>query len=176
MIEPARIRRILVRANNWIGDVVMISPAIRALRERFRGAEIAILARPWVCDALAANPFFDRLIPYEAPGRHGGLTGRLRLARELRRGRFDLADDIARPLGRQFLAALAFDFKEKRHIVDPLHHKARHHALLDALLRADFDPVADLVRALQNVYRPPDDVLQPLEYRIEIFHRALPQV
>ena len=57
---PASVRRILVRANNWIGDVVMISPAVRALREHFTGAEIAILARPWVLDALAANPCFDR--------------------------------------------------------------------------------------------------------------------
>src|SRR6185436_6554938 len=64
---PASVRRILIRANNWIGDVVMISPAVRALRERFTGAEIAILARPWVLDALAANPCFDRLIPYESP-------------------------------------------------------------------------------------------------------------
>jgi len=88
---PASVRRILVRANNWIGDVVMISPAVKALRERFTGAEIAILARPWVLDALAANPYFDRLIPYESPGRHTGLIGKIRLAAELRRQRFDMA-------------------------------------------------------------------------------------
>ncbi len=107
MVEPANIRRILVRANNWIGDVVMISPAIRALRERFPGAEIAILARPWVCDALAANPFFDRLIPYEVPGRHGGLPGRLRLVRELRKDRFDLAVLFQKAFDAAFLAAAA---------------------------------------------------------------------
>ena len=89
--DPAGVQRILIRANNWIGDVVMISPAIRALRERFAGAEIGILARPWVLDALAANPFFDTLIPYEVPGRHAGVLGRVRLIAELRRRRFDLA-------------------------------------------------------------------------------------
>ena len=105
--DPARVSRILVRANNWIGDVVMISPAIRALRETFAHAEIAILARPWVCDALAANPYFDRLIPYEVPGRHSGLAGRLRLALELRRRRFDLAVLFQKAFDAAFLAAAA---------------------------------------------------------------------
>ena len=104
---PASVRRILVRANNWIGDVVMISPAVRALRERFTGAEIAILARPWVLDALAANPYFDRLIPYESPGRHAGLIGRMRLAAELRRQKFDLAVLFQKAFDAAFLAAAA---------------------------------------------------------------------
>src|SRR5262249_31302301 len=105
--DPARVRRILVRANNWIGDVVMISPAVKALRERFTGAEIAILARPWVLDALAANPFFDRLIPYESPGRHAGLFGRLRLAAQLRRDRFDMAVLFQKAFEAAFLAKAA---------------------------------------------------------------------
>lgn len=104
---PASVRKILVRANNWIGDVVMISPAVRALRERYTGAEIAILARPWVLDALAANPFFDRLIPYESPGRHAGLLGKIRLAAELRRERFDLAVLFQKAFEAAFLAAAA---------------------------------------------------------------------
>ena len=85
----------------------MISPAIRALRERFAQAEIAILARPWVLDTLAGNPFFDRLIPYENPGRHAGLLGRVRLARELRRQKFDLAVLFQKAFDAAFLAALA---------------------------------------------------------------------
>lgn len=105
--DPAKVRRILVRANNWIGDVVMISPAIRALRERFVGAEISILARPWVCDALGANPFFDTLIPYEIPGRHEGALGRLRLAADLRRRGFDLAVLFQKAFEAAFLAAAA---------------------------------------------------------------------
>jgi heptosyltransferase-2 len=91
-IDPASTRRILIRANNWIGDVVMISPAVRAIRERFPAARIAIVAKGWVLDALGGNPYFDDLIEYEPSGRHAGAAGRLRLARDLRRGGgFDLA-------------------------------------------------------------------------------------
>jgi heptosyltransferase-2 len=91
-IEPASTRRILVRANNWIGDVVLISPAVRALREHFPDARLAILGKRWVLEALSGNPYLDDLIEYDRQGRHAGLTGRLRLAAELRRGgRIDLA-------------------------------------------------------------------------------------
>ncbi len=37
--------RILVRAPNWVGDVVMATPALRALRIRFPGSRIAVLAK-----------------------------------------------------------------------------------------------------------------------------------
>ena len=90
-IEPAGVRRILIRANNWIGDVVMISPAVRAIREHYREARIAILARSWVVEALRGSPFYDDLIEYENRGAHRGVAGRLRLVAVLRRRRFDLA-------------------------------------------------------------------------------------
>ena len=46
------IERILIRVNNWIGDVVMISPAMRAIRKRFPRAEITLLAKTGVLEAL----------------------------------------------------------------------------------------------------------------------------
>ena len=57
-------KRILVRATNWLGDAVMSLPALRALRQRFPEAEIAILAKPWVADLYHREPFCDRMIPY----------------------------------------------------------------------------------------------------------------
>ncbi|MDP9113062.1 MAG: lipopolysaccharide heptosyltransferase II, partial [Acidobacteriota bacterium] len=56
--------RILVRATNWLGDAVMSLPALRALRQRFPQAEIAILAKPWVADLYRREPFCDRMITY----------------------------------------------------------------------------------------------------------------
>ena len=80
-------RRILVRATNWVGDAVMSLPALRALRERFPQAEIAILAKPWVADLYRREPFCDQLIPYTAQD----LPAKMRAARELRPLGFDCA-------------------------------------------------------------------------------------
>ncbi len=90
-IDPGGVRRILIRANNWIGDVVMISPAVRAIREHFRDARLAILAKSWVLETLRGSPDYDDLIEYDRDGAHRGLAGRGRLVATLRRGRFDLA-------------------------------------------------------------------------------------
>jgi len=107
-IDPATTRRILIRANNWIGDVVMITPAVRAIRERFPGARLAIVAKEWVLETLAGNPFYDELIEYDAGGRHAGLAGRLRLARAIRKGgRVDLAVLFQKAFDAAVIALLA---------------------------------------------------------------------
>jgi len=106
-IDPSRIHRILIRANNWIGDVVMISPAVRAIREHFTHARIAILARGWVIDALKGNPYYDDLIPYDREGAHRGVAGRLRLIHRLRHERFDLAILFQKAFEAAAFAALA---------------------------------------------------------------------
>jgi heptosyltransferase-2 len=106
-IDAGRVGRILIRANNWIGDVVMISPAVRAIREHFSGARVAILARSWVLEALRSNPYFDDLIEYDRDGIHAGAIGRLRLVRDLRRRRFDLAVLFQKAFEAAALAVLA---------------------------------------------------------------------
>ena len=40
--------KILIRATNWVGDAIMALPALRAAREKFSDAHIAIVARPYV--------------------------------------------------------------------------------------------------------------------------------
>jgi heptosyltransferase-2 len=79
--------KILVRATNWVGDAVMSLPALRALRQRFPGAEISILAKPWVADLYGREPFCDRMIPYTPRD----WREKWRAGRDLARERFDCA-------------------------------------------------------------------------------------
>ena len=79
--------KILVRATNWVGDAVMSLPALRALREKFPRAEIAILAKPWVADLYRRESFCNRLIPYAART----LGEKFHSARDLRAFHFDTA-------------------------------------------------------------------------------------
>jgi len=61
--------RICVRAPNWVGDTVMATPALRALRQRFTGAHITVVARSSVAPVLRGAPWFDDVIVYEAKAR-----------------------------------------------------------------------------------------------------------
>jgi len=83
--------KILIRATNWIGDAIMALPALRAVRKRFPEAEIAIVGRPYVADIYRDQEICDQLIPYDPRGLHAGLSGRERLAAELRAQKFDVA-------------------------------------------------------------------------------------
>jgi heptosyltransferase II len=73
--------RLLVRAPNWVGDVVLALPALRDLRRAFPQARIAVLARPWVSGLYRAVPEVDEIVES---------GGHVRDVASLR-GRFDTA-------------------------------------------------------------------------------------
>ncbi len=84
-------KKILIRATNWLGDAVMSLPALRVVRERFPSAEISVLARPWVADLYARESFVDRVIPYTPAGGFHYLAAKRRAAASLRAECFDCA-------------------------------------------------------------------------------------
>jgi heptosyltransferase-2 len=49
---------------NWVGDVVMATPAIRALRKYVGDGELVGVMRPYVAEVLAGSPWFDETILY----------------------------------------------------------------------------------------------------------------
>ena len=55
LTRPGAVQRLLVRATNWLGDAVMMAPALAALRQRFPDARISLLAKP------AVGELFTRL-------------------------------------------------------------------------------------------------------------------
>jgi heptosyltransferase III len=95
--DPARIRRILVVRNDNVGDVLCCTPTIRALRKAFPQAYIAALVVRYSQDAITGNPDLDEVFIYEKakhrPDRNRiiSLYQQLRVERELKKKRFDLA-------------------------------------------------------------------------------------
>ena len=85
------IERILIRSTNWLGDAVMTTPAIGAIRGTFPNAHITILATPLVAELFSPHGHIDEIMVYDKKGQHAGLAGRLLLARELRARHFDMA-------------------------------------------------------------------------------------
>ncbi|MBF0467372.1 MAG: lipopolysaccharide heptosyltransferase II [Desulfamplus sp.] len=83
--------KILIRAANWIGDAIMTTPVIRAIRKNYPDAHIVLLAKPWVIPVFDHNPHIDEIMVYENSSRHTKGLGTLRLARDIRLQRFDIA-------------------------------------------------------------------------------------
>ena len=86
---PGQPEKILIRSTNWIGDAVMTTPAIRTIAENYPDAEITLLALPWVSDVFRACPHIDHIFLYEKEGRHKGIHGKLTLATDLKKEKFD---------------------------------------------------------------------------------------
>src|SRR6185295_5467065 len=107
VFEKDRIKRLVVRGPNWIGDAVMCEPALVALRRLFPSAEITLLAKPNISEVLRGSPGFDRVLAYEVPGRHAGLAGKWALASQLRRENFHLAVLFQNAFEAALLALLA---------------------------------------------------------------------
>jgi heptosyltransferase-2 len=56
---------------NWIGDVVMATPAICALRRRYADAEFIAICKPYVADVVAGSPWFDHFVFLDRRGPWG---------------------------------------------------------------------------------------------------------
>jgi heptosyltransferase II len=56
---PGPPRRLLVAIPNWVGDVVLATPVLAALRAHFPQAQIAYLMRPYVAEIVAGCGWHD---------------------------------------------------------------------------------------------------------------------
>jgi heptosyltransferase-2 len=86
--ELSNVRRIFVRAPNWVGDFVMATAAFARIRRAFPAAHIALGGRPFLQPLIAGSDWCDEFLPTP---RAGGLRGLLAQIRAVRQGRFDLA-------------------------------------------------------------------------------------
>jgi heptosyltransferase-2 len=75
---------------NWVGDLVMATPALRALRRRFPAAHIFGVLRPHLADVLAGTAFLDELVVYDPHGKDPN-TSAWAAVRQLRAARLDQA-------------------------------------------------------------------------------------
>jgi len=78
-------RSIALFLPNWVGDVVMATPALRAVREHFPVARLLAVCRPYVAATIEGAPWFDNVILFDKKGprdrREVGVIRRLRRER-----------------------------------------------------------------------------------------------
>ncbi len=86
-----RIRKILVRAPNWVGDNIFAVPAVQRLKREFPSARLTVLAARGVAPVWELAEGVDGVIPFELRGGPRDWRGKLRLIRRLREESFDRA-------------------------------------------------------------------------------------
>jgi predicted lipopolysaccharide heptosyltransferase III len=94
-LAPARwdwstVRQVLVVRLRSIGDTVLVTPALFALRRFLPDAQIDILLEDWVAPVLDGSDLVDRVITIP----RDSTTARARIARDLRATRYDVAYNL----------------------------------------------------------------------------------
>jgi heptosyltransferase-2 len=78
--------RIAVFLPNWVGDAVMATPAVHALRQQYPDARLYGVLKPYVAGVFEGTTWFDELIHFDKCG--GPRKGTLAVARRL------IAEDV----------------------------------------------------------------------------------
>jgi len=91
MASGGDVKKILVRAPNWIGDAVMSTPALECLKSFYPAASLVVLTKSRAVPIFENNPHASSVIEYDHQGTHSGLGGKFKLRGELRAAGFDMA-------------------------------------------------------------------------------------
>ena len=97
---------LLIRLSS-LGDIVLTSPAIRAVRKGFPDANIAMLVGQRAADVVTENPHLDEVITLDRNVANRNISETRRVVAELRRRKFDLAIDFQRKFRTSLLAYLS---------------------------------------------------------------------
>jgi heptosyltransferase-3 len=94
-LAPARwdwdaVKRVLVIRLRSIGDTVLATPSLFALKRFLPQAQVDILVEDWVAPLLAHHPHVDNVIELE----RGGMSARMKIARALRAAHYDVVYNL----------------------------------------------------------------------------------
>ena len=93
---PESIKKILVFKLDHIGDVLMITPALKALKLRYPDASLTVVVGSWSKDILKGNPDISEILIYDAywfnrnTDKKFNIKITLDFIKELRKRRFDI--------------------------------------------------------------------------------------
>ncbi len=97
-------KKILLARTDRLGDLVLTTPAIKAIRMAYPDAYIAMIVRPYAYLVVKNNPYLDDVILYDKYGKHRSFIATIRFAMDIRRIGFDRAV-IFHPTNRMHIIA-----------------------------------------------------------------------
>ena len=102
-----QMKNILLIRLSSLGDIVLTSPAIRAVRQHFPHAHISMLVGKQSADLFTENPHLDEVIPFDRMSKNKDTLEMVRMVRILREREFELALDFQRKVRTSLLAYLS---------------------------------------------------------------------
>ncbi len=100
----ADFKRILIARTDRVGDVLLSTPVIKALRDKYPHAYIAMMVSPYTKEIVEGNPYLDEVIIYDKDAKEKSWLGSIKFALNLKQKKFDLAL-ILHPTNRVHLVA-----------------------------------------------------------------------
>ena len=97
---------LLIRLSS-LGDIVLTTPAIRAVRAHFPDAYIAMLVAKQSADVLRENPHLNEIIPFNRAAKDKDTGEMIRIVRILRQRQFALSFDFQRKFRTELLMYLS---------------------------------------------------------------------
>ena len=86
--------RILIWKLGALGDVILATPSLRAIRQQFPKAHVALAVGRSAYEVAARCPYLDECLIYDGKGKDRGAAGWLKWIRRLHQGAFDLSVDL----------------------------------------------------------------------------------
>lgn len=151
--EALKIFKILIIKFSSLGDVILSTQAIRAIRERFgNNYKISFLVGEEAKDVLLSCPYIDELLVCNFKNKDKGIRGLLKLARILRKKNFDIVVDLQNNRKSHILSILTLTphrygynrklgfllnhkIKDEKLLIDPITHQFRILGMLDIDLK-----------------------------------------
>src|SRR5215467_5788127 len=86
----SEVRKVLLVRLRSIGDTVLATPSVAALKRFLPGVQVDMLVEDWAAPVLDAHPLIDNVVVLE----RGGFIARARVARELRAENYDVVYNL----------------------------------------------------------------------------------
>ncbi len=159
----------MISRTDRIGDVLLSTPVIKALRTNFPQSYIAMMVRPYARDIVLGNPYLDEIIIYDKYGAQRRFLDSIKFALALRKKKFDLAL-ILHPTNRAHLLAFLaginqrIGFKKKMGflLTDSIEHKKQQGQ------KHELEYTLDIVRLL-GIEPQDKDLFMPIRKDSEIY-------
>lgn len=92
---------------NWFGDCVLLTPAFKAIKQKYNTSYVAVMAPQRVSGLFEDNPSIDEVIIFDEKETHKSLKSKVAFIKELKEKEFDAAFLVHRSFTRALICLLA---------------------------------------------------------------------